>query len=136
MFVTLIVAILDIETGKIKYANAGHNPPVIKRKNEIFYKKGISGPVAGAVEDINYREMEIDLLKGDMIFLYTDGVTEAMDKEKNLFSEQRLINLIESKDYETPAQYIEEVNSDISKFVENTPQSDDITMLSIIYRGS
>jgi sigma-B regulation protein RsbU (phosphoserine phosphatase) len=71
-----------------------------------------------------------------MIFLYTDGVTEAMDKEKNLFSEQRLINLIESKDYETPAQYIEEVNSDISKFVENTPQSDDITMLSIIYRGS
>lgn len=136
MFVTLIVAILDIETGKIKYANAGHNPPIIKRKNEVFYKKGISGPVAGAVEDINYKEMEIELEKDDMIFLYTDGVTEAMNKEKKLFSEQRLLNLIQSENHIECADYIEKVNLDISEFTKSEPQSDDITMLSIIYRGN
>ncbi|MCB9482329.1 MAG: SpoIIE family protein phosphatase [Desulfobacteraceae bacterium] len=136
MFVTLIVGILDIETGKIKYANAGHNPPIIKRKNEIFYKKGISGPVAGAVEDMSYREMEIELQKDDMIFLYTDGVTEAMNKEKKLFSEERLLGLIESENHGNCAAYIEKVNQDISDFTKNEPQSDDITMLSIIYRGN
>ncbi|MGE4519152.1 MAG: SpoIIE family protein phosphatase [Desulfobacteraceae bacterium] len=136
MFVTLIVGVLDIETGKIRYANAGHNPPVIKRNNEVFYKKGISGPVAGAVEGIIYKEMEIELDKGDMIFLYTDGVTEAMNNMKNLFSEQRLKKIIESQDFIKSSGYIEKIKQEIDIFAETEPQSDDITMLSIIYKGN
>ncbi|MGM0609090.1 MAG: SpoIIE family protein phosphatase [Candidatus Muiribacteriota bacterium] len=135
MFVTLIIGILNTETGKIRYANAGHNPLIIKNKDKTYFNKGLSGPVAGAMEDIEYKELTAELDNDDLIFLYTDGVTEAMNNTKNLFSDQRLLDLISMNSFKTAQDYIFITKEDVVKFTDDEPQSDDITMLSIIFKG-
>ncbi|MGM0417358.1 MAG: SpoIIE family protein phosphatase, partial [Thermodesulfobacteriota bacterium] len=130
MFVTLIIGILNTETGKIRYANAGHNPLIIKNKDKTYFNKGLSGPVAGAMEDIEYKELTAELDNDDLIFLYTDGVTEAMNNTKNLFSDERLLELISINSFKTAQDYIFITKEDVVKFTDNEPQSDDITMLS------
>ncbi len=136
MFVTLFIGILNIKTGELKYANAGHNPPLIKSGHRTFYQKGLSGPVAGAMEMIQFKELSLTLKKGDILFLYTDGVTEAMNPEKELYSDQRLEKLIQHSRETHPNKIIEAVNIDLKVFSGDEPQSDDITMLSLIFHGS
>jgi sigma-B regulation protein RsbU (phosphoserine phosphatase) len=135
MFVTLIIGILNTETGKIRYANAGHNPLIIKKKDKTYFNKGLSGPVAGAMEDIEYKELTAELDTDDLIFLYTDGVTEAMNNTKKLFSDERLLDLISMNSFKTAQDYILITKEDVVNFTDNEPQSDDITMLSIIFKG-
>ena len=135
MFVTLFIGILNIKTGEFKYANAGHNPPLIKSEGRTFYQKGLSGPVAGAMEMIQFRELSLTLKKGDILFLYTDGVTEAMNLEKELYSDQRLEKFIQCSRETDPKRIIEAVNIDLKAFSGDEPQSDDITMLLLIFHG-
>ncbi|SLM32858.1 putative Protein serine/threonine phosphatase [Desulfamplus magnetovallimortis] len=135
MFVTLLIGILNIRTGEMRYINAGHNPPLIKSGNETFYQKGLSGPIAGAMEGIEYKELSLTLKKGDMLLFYTDGVTEAMNSEKKLFSDDRLKKLIESSDTVIPKDIIASVNRDLKNFTAGTAQSDDITMLALVFKG-
>ena len=136
MFVTLIVGILNIKTGELQYANAGHNPPIIKSKDKTFFQKGLSGPMAGAMEGIIFKELSITLTPGDTLFLYTDGVTEAMNSGKELYSDERLLNLLATSKKIGAEQIIEKVNHDLKKFSKEAPQSDDITMLSLIFNGT
>ena len=135
MFVTLLIGVLDIRTGELKYANAGHNPPLIKSGDRIFYQQGLSGPVAGALEDIKFKELSLTLKKGDTLFLYTDGVTEAMNTQKELYSTERLEKFIASSECTNAEDVIKEVKNDIITFAGDEPQYDDITMLSLIFFG-
>ncbi|MBF0201521.1 MAG: SpoIIE family protein phosphatase [Desulfamplus sp.] len=135
MFVTLIVGILNIRTGELKYANAGHNPPLIKSVGTSFYQKGLSGPLAGAMEGIGYKELSLTLKKGDSLFFYTDGVTEAMNCNKEVFSDARLEAVMNSASCIHAKDIIECVNKEIKSFVGDEPQYDDITMLSLSFRG-
>jgi sigma-B regulation protein RsbU (phosphoserine phosphatase) len=136
MFVTLFIGLLDISTGSLAYANAGHNPPIILgRESGTYYLKGISGPVAGAMEQTQYKELGITLSPGEGIFLYTDGITEAMDTDKNIFSDERLLQLLQSSQYTGAKETIENVKKDVSQFTADAPQSDDITMLMLWYNG-
>ncbi|MFW5735193.1 MAG: SpoIIE family protein phosphatase, partial [Oceanidesulfovibrio sp.] len=89
MFVTLIIGVLDLETGRFDYASGGHNPPIIIGR-EIRESHGISGPMAGAMDSITYKPLATTLEPGEAILLYTDGVTEAMNADLELFGEQRL----------------------------------------------
>lgn len=137
MFVTLLIGILNIRTGEICYANGGHNPPVvINRKKGVRYKKELSGTVVGAIEDLSYRELSLTLRPGDAIFLYTDGVTEAMNSERNLFSGERLLEEVEPLREKPVETVIHGINLKVKEFAGSAPQSDDIAMMMIRYNGN
>lgn len=136
MFVTLIVGVLDLSTGLVTYSNGGHNPPVlINKQNSPEYLKNISGPVVGAMEDMAYKDLTVELKPGEALFMYTDGVTEAMDSKKTFYSEQRLADTIKTIGLQGSEPVIKGVTSDIKEFVGQASQYDDIAMLMIKYNG-
>ena len=133
MFVTAWMAIVDLKTGIMSVANAGHNPPVIKRADGKFdYEKMRAGFVLAGMEGLKYRKTEIQLSPGDRIYLYTDGVTEATDSDEQLYGEDRLVNLLNSlsKNELDVQPLCDAVKRDIDRFVGDAPQFDDITMVS------
>ncbi len=132
MFVTAWMGILDLQTGVVKFANAGHNPPLVKKANGDFvYMKSRAGLVLAGMEDMIYIENEMQLEPGDRIFLYTDGVTEAIDEAGNLYSEDRLEKFLNSIKDEKAENVLDSIKKDIDFFAGETPQFDDITMLMI-----
>ncbi len=134
MFVTAFVGILEISTGKFTYSNAGHNPPLIRRGNDSYeWLKLRPGFVLGGMEDIRYRQDELYLGKGDMLFLYTDGVTEAADKEQELFGNDRLEKALNELIHASPKELVEEMLSRLTDFSKDTEQADDITMTALQY---
>ncbi len=136
MFVTLFIGILDTVTGHVSYANGGHNPPILIRNNgDTLYQEGISGLVVGGMEGIPYMGLEFDLHPGETVFLYTDGVTEALDPDKNLFSDERLLNDVTTNRQADPEGLIHAVRVSVRQHVGTAPQSDDITMLALRYEG-
>ena len=136
MFVTLIIGILNVRTGEVRYANGGHNPPiVVSQKEGVFYQEGISGPLLGPIENVPYKELSLTLLAGDSLFLYTDGVTESMDSEKNLFSDERLLAEIETLQNEDVEDVVNGIITSIKEHVKSEPQSDDIAMMMLKYNG-
>ena len=135
MFVTAWIGKFDISTGKLSFANAGHNPPVIVHANgECEYLKTRPGFVLAGMEGIKYRENEITLDKGDRIFLYTDGVTEATDKNETLYGEERLQAYIDKNRGLKAEELLTGLKMDIDRFVGDAPQFDDITMLLFDYK--
>ncbi|MFW6005416.1 MAG: PP2C family protein-serine/threonine phosphatase [Desulfonatronovibrionaceae bacterium] len=132
MFVTMIVGILNIRTGRVRYANAGHNlPVVIHSSGECSFVQGISGPVAGAMEGIEYKELSLDLEPGDGLFLYTDGVTEAMNPDKELFSDERLLKDVCGAGTTDTREMVGLIRKKVKDFAQEASQSDDITMLML-----
>ena len=132
MFVTAWLGILDTKTGLMKFANAGHNPPLFKRNGEKFeYMKARSGMLLAGMEGIKYRKNELQLAPGDKIYLYTDGVTEATDNNTELYGEQRLLDFVNSLENTEPESLCKLIKEDVDKFVGTAPQFDDITMLAM-----
>ena len=137
MFVTLIIAIMNIRTGHVRYANAGHNLPIIlSPDSDCHYVQGVSGPVAGAMEGLPYKELSMDLSPGDALFIYTDGITEAMNINQELFSDDRLLNDIRQAETTEVENLVKIIRQRVVEFVDGAPQSDDITMLMLKYNGS
>ena len=131
MFVTAWLGILDFGTGVMKFANAGHNPPLIGRNGEFEYLKVRGGMALACFEDIKYRKNELQLTPGDMIYLYTDGVTEAIDNQEQFYGDERLRSFVNSVDNPTPEKLCAGVKEDVDRFVGGAPQFDDITMLAL-----
>ncbi len=135
MFVTAWMGILDIPTGKLTFANAGHNPPLLKRADGSFeYLKTRAGFVLAGMEGVRYRVNEITLNAGDRIFLYTDGVTEATNENNVLYGEDRLLSFMNKSLELDPTKLLSKLKKDIDKFVGKAPQFDDITMLMFDYK--
>lgn len=132
MFVTMWVGILDLTTGKIVACNAGHDDPAICKKGGIFeiYKEK-HGIIVGAMPGINYENYEIDLAKGDKIFLYTDGVVEATNSNNELFKEERMLESLNKHKNKSPKDILKALKKDVDVFVGDAPQFDDITMLCV-----
>ena len=132
MFVTAFAGILDLSNGKLKYVNAGHNPPLIKRQNEkCEFLKLKPGFVLASIEDFKYKEFEIQLEKGEILFLYTDGVTEAINNKNELFGDERLKRCFDEKSTESIKSTIENIKCKINCFADGLEQFDDITMLAL-----
>ena len=135
MFVTAWMAILDITTGKMQFANAGHNPPLLKRADGSFeYLKTRAGFVLAGMEGVRYRAGELMLYPGDRLFLYTDGVTEATNTENKLYGEDRLLDFMNRNSGVKATLVLPALKADIDEFVGKAPQFDDITMLMFDYK--
>ena len=135
MFVTAWMGILDIPSGKLKFANAGHNPPLLKRAEGVFeYLKTRAGFVLAGMEGVRYRINEITLNKGDRLFLYTDGVPEATNAQNELYGEDRLLNFMNENMVMDATDLLPALKKNIDEFVGEAPQFDDITMLSFDYK--
>ena len=135
MFVTAWIGILDIETGIVTYANAGHNPPVIKQNGEYSFFKTRPGLVLGGMEGIKYKQGELQLQPGDMIYLYTDGVTESTNMDNELFGDDRLLETLKALDGKQVEDIGAGVRAAVDAFAGEAPQFDDITMLVVKYKG-
>ena len=136
MFVTAWIGILEISTGKILMANAGHEYPVIIHpdgQTELI-KEG-HGFVLGGMEGMKYREYEMRLQPGSKLFLYTDGLTEATSAEKELFGTDRMIAAAGSAGGASPGQVLDIITQEVNEFVGDNEQFDDLTMLCVEYRG-
>ena len=135
LFVTAWMGILDLNTGKMQYSNAGHNPPLVMIDGKISYLKSEPGFVLAGLDDYNYKQFELDLKQGDKIFLYTDGATEATNSNDELYGEDRLINCLTSLPEGTNcADALHAVRADIDKFVGEAEQFDDLTLLAFDYQ--
>jgi sigma-B regulation protein RsbU (phosphoserine phosphatase) len=136
MFVTIFCIILNLETGEIEFANGGHNPPLISTDSGGFeFMQVPKGFVIGAMENSKCGSAKTILKPGDTIFLYTDGVTEAMSPQSQLFSEERLkACLIKLKDRGI-TEIIQGTLEEIRTFAQGAPQSDDITMVALRFKG-
>ena len=136
MFVTIFLGILDIQTGEVTFTNAGHNPPYIRKKDGTLIRlSDRHGPVIGAVEGMTYSEGKDHLEKDDMLWMYTDGVTEALDLNDQLFTEKRLMDILVTKDSGQLQKGVEEVLQAVHEFEKGREQADDITLLAFTFWG-
>ena len=135
MFVTVWLGILEISTGRITAANAGHEYPALMRGGEFSLFKDKHGFVVGGMEGLRYKEYEIQLKPGDKLFLYTDGVPEAADRDKNMFGTERMISALNARQSISPRETLEVMRAAVDGFVQESEQFDDLTMLCIEYKG-
>ena len=136
MFVTVWLGILDLATGKVVAANAGHDDAAICRKDgsfELF--KTRHGFVIGGMQGLKYRDFEIQLEAGDRLFLYTDGVPEATDANNGMFGMERTLDALNANKEKTPQEILDGVHASVNAYVGEAPQFDDLTMLCVEYRG-
>lgn len=131
MFVTAWMGVLDTQTGMLEYVNAGHNPPLVRHKNgEFEYLRTRPNFILAGMDRTKYKKYELTLEKGDEIFVYTDGVTEAADTGNKLYGENRLKTVLSSS-CGSAEDLCRTVRADIDQFVKGAEQSDDITMLCV-----
>ena len=136
MFVTVWLGILEISTGILTAANAGHECPVIKQPDgsfEIFKTK--HGLVIGGYDSVKYREYSIQLEPGTKLFVYTDGLPEAADSENNMFGMDRVLEALNKNADASPQQLLDSVRHSVDEFVQDAEQFDDLTMLCLEYKG-
>lgn len=137
MFVTAFCGVLDLRSGRLRYSNAGHDRPLlISPGKPVRRLESKSGIPLGVLAAFPYAVQEVTLEPGDALFLYTDGVTEATNGREELYSFERLRDLLETTSDREPASMIDRVLDSVDRFAEGTPQADDMTMLCVLYRGS
>ena len=135
MFVTAWMGLLNVKTGHVTFANAGHNPPLVKAQGEYAFHKTRPGFVLAGMEGIRYRQYELQLQPGDAIYLYTDGVTEATNAQQQLYGDERLKNLLNSRRDAKAKEICDLVKADVDAFAGGNEQFDDITMLCLTWHG-
>lgn len=134
MFVTAFMAVLDFQNGKVRWVNAGHNKPLLRSLDGHYHwLDSKPGFVLGGMAEIKFREYSADMHVGDQLFLYTDGVTEAVDTNLDLYSDQRLIDSLNRVEVRSlaPQDLLDFMQRDIQNFSNGAEQADDITMLSV-----
>ena len=136
MFVTAWMGVLDLTTGMLEIANAGHNPPLVRHADGSFaYLKTKPGLMLAGLPGLSYKKNELQLSPGDEIYIYTDGVTEAADTANALYGEQRLLELLNTLHGLRAEEVCRAVKEDVMAFAGEAPQFDDITMLYLKYQG-
>lgn len=135
MFVTAFMGYLDIPSGRFTFVNAGHNPPLLRSGGRFDWLDTKAGLVLAGMEDMLYRQGEITLQKGDELFLYTDGVTEAVNNKYELFTDPKLLE-VANKYLDLPLkEFTTSIKHEIDAFADGAEQADDITMLALRYKG-
>ena len=136
MFVTVFTGVLDIRNGDFTYVNAGHNPPLLRRNGNFEFLPVAAGPMLGAMGGMAFPAERLTLSAGDMLFLYTDGVTEAMNEAKEMFTGERLKETLSDRAAgKSSAEVLAAVREAVSAYADGAEQSDDITMLGLVFQG-
>jgi sigma-B regulation protein RsbU (phosphoserine phosphatase) len=135
MFTTVFCAILDIRNGEVRYANAGHNPPLLIDVRGVRYLSPKPGLMLGAMPDMVFVTEHLTLEPGAALFLYTDGVTEAKNLQDEQYGEERLLQALQMTSQENLADLIHDISAEVASHTGGAPQSDDITMLAIRMAG-
>ena len=136
LFVSVWLGKLNLKSGKLSYVNAGHSQPLIRHDSPDFeYLDTQSDSFMGRTEGLKYNEYEIDLNTGDMIFLYTDGITKANNDNNELYEEDRLKEIVNENKNKKLSDIITEVHADIDEFCNSAEQFDDMAMLILKYNG-
>ena len=136
MFATLFVGVLDLATGRLSYCNAGHEKPIIITGRNMRYLDVTANIPIGVMEEKKYNIQESVIAAGDMILLYTDGLTEAMNADGKLFGLSQVETAIcGASGFAEPKSLLDTMSHAVSKFVDGAEQSDDLTMLVIKYKG-
>jgi sigma-B regulation protein RsbU (phosphoserine phosphatase) len=130
MFATLFFGVLEPETGLLTYINGGHEPLFILGESGVKAKLKPTGPAVGMMPNMKFKAQQVCLEAGDILIGYTDGVTEAHNPEGKLFSDQRLLSLLQQTAPSASA-VIENIKADLFNYINDAPQFDDITMLAI-----
>ncbi len=136
MFITAWVGVLDTETGTVFFANAGHNPPLkltAADAADVAFLTAKSGPMLAFMDGIVYKPCKVTLAPGDSLFLYTDGVTEALDPKNELYGEGRLLETLRAAPSPEPESVCTIVRATVAAFAAGAPQADDITVLALRY---
>ena len=139
MFVTIFYGVLHLPSGQVHYVNAGHNPPYWLRGDASVQAVARTGGMAVAIsEDFPYREGTLTLAPGEMLFLYTDGITEAFNPDAQEYGDARLASVLQGLNQRptTPADICNAVLADVHQFERGAPQADDMTCMGLRYRGS
>ncbi len=135
MFVTVFYGILDTLTGELEYVNAGHNPPYILSGKEMKKVAMTGGTILGCIDNFKYFSAKTYLQAGDCLFLYTDGVTEAFNKEEKVFGEERLESFLQQRLNGPLEEIVKDTINEVNLYSTGVAQSDDITLLAIRYNG-
>ncbi len=135
MFATVFCAILDIRSGEVRFANAGHNPPLLIDSSGVRYLTVKSGFVLGPMEDTTYETERLIMQPGDTLFLYTDGVTEATNFADELYGEPQLQAALQCGPTEELTDMLHNIRAEVTRHANGAPQSDDVTMVAVKYRG-
>ena len=132
MFVTAIFAILDLKTGKLYFANAGHNRPIIIRSQESDSEELPSGDIAlGVIEDVQYKNMEISLDPGDLILFYTDGLTETFSIDEEEFGVKRAIEFLKANYHLSVNEILDKLDLELHNYRDGQSPSDDLTLIGL-----
>lgn len=135
MFVTVFYGILNTQTGEVDYVNAGHNPPYILSADGIQKVEMTNGLALGVVDSFMFQSKKIYLKKGDKLLLYTDGVVEAFNLEETAYGEPKFEGFLINNLDQTIEAVIKKTFTDVNDFVDGAPQSDDITLLGLTFKG-
>ena len=136
MFITVWLGILQISTGRLTAASAGHEYPALKKANGSFEMlRDKHGLVIGAMDGVPFRDYVIEMAPGDKLFVYTDGLPEATNGKEELLGEDRMLQALRKGENGTPQEILETVNGEVRDFVGEAPQFDDLTMLCLHYKG-
>ena len=136
MFVTAWIGIIDLSTGKMQCANAGHEYPALMRAGGDYeYVKDKHGLVLAAMEDTNFKEYELELYAGDKLFVYTDGIPEALNTQVEQYGPDRLLTALNRVRDVSMEEALPAVRKDIADFAAGADQFDDITMIGFVYNG-
>lgn len=136
MFVTAWQGGINLRSGAMQFVNAGHNPPLVRHADGKFeYLRSKAGFVLAGMDGVKYKTQETMLEPGDIVYLYTDGVTESTNANNELYGEDRLLQAINSREFESMQQLCKFIKSDVDEFVGEASQFDDITMVAFKYIG-
>ena len=132
MFVTAFMAVLNIKTGELDFVNAGHNQPFYRNADGYRKVEVKRNMVLGGLENIKFEAETLQMASGDRLFLYTDGVNEAQNNNGEFYGDERLENIL-NQDLQSPFDALNQVKNDVAEFTQGAEQSDDLTMLEILF---
>lgn len=136
MFVTVFMGIIDTKSGELEYINAGHNPPLMARRDKEYSFVDVNrNLVLGGLEDFHFKSEKVYLQPGDMFFIYTDGLTEAMNSTGEQFGEERTVAALNNVTRDDLKEMIAALKMSVEEFVQDTPPSDDLTMLTLTLKN-
>ena len=135
MFTTVFYGILNVETGIFSYSNAGHNPPMLLRNNEVTILEPTRNPAIGVMEEVNYNSKEIQFQANDLLLMFTDGVSEAQNVDNEEYGEERIEEVVLNYATQSPSEINDAIFASLEEFRGNAEQFDDITIYSFRYKG-